>query len=403
MSRIHLMTGSLPEEMVVEILLRIPVRSVWGLRVVSKSWNALITNDQFALQHLDHNNTKHILFTGDSTGNPYTSASLFRVNRHHHTLFAVDSSPRKKYDFQENLNFLNFFEWMDVAGSINGVICVCSHYVRRCRFIALWNPVINRWKPILLPLSNSKLDHSVGFAFDSLTNDYKIIVIEVVGMLPLPSSRVQIYSANQDSWLVLNSTIPYFTMKKYCSVIYKGVPYWSKSNFSSHSHYPETNVIATIDPHTGSYKGISYPQIVIHEYTTVHIVNMMDSLAVLIYSLGNNLNQLLHVYALDETSATWTKKYTTGLTPLQNKTLSIIWYFEDAGKSIVVVRDFNRSGALFYDLKTDCLCDSIGLDRFCRPTWSEACYHVESMVSINGMELIRGDQEVNNSCLEMYR
>ncbi|XP_074369864.1 uncharacterized protein LOC141711364 [Apium graveolens] len=167
-----------------------------------------------------------------------------------------------------------------------------------------------------------------------------IRLVSVVTDAQEPSSRIEMYSVNQDSWLdaATSSPFPYFTTQPNCSVIVKGIPYWSRNyqDFDYPCRRFQSNVIATVDPHTGLYKEISYPQIVTNENTTVHPFNFMDSLAVLIYENSNV--KMFRVYALDEKShgANWINLCTSAPTSLQSTNMCILRCFQDAGKIIVV-------------------------------------------------------------------
>ncbi|KAL8111693.1 hypothetical protein AgCh_019416 [Apium graveolens] len=381
----HPVAGILPEELMMEIIVRIPVRFLGRLRCVCKSWNALITDPQFALELIDHNkNTQQkILFPcfsphARNSAKPYDRkyVALFRLNEQPRILYDLNLSPCQKLDFPYNLNFPDSFKECIVAGSINGIVCLASLCRPGTRFVALWNPSIKYWKPIHLPdTGDCNWFESIGLAFDSLANDYKVIrLLPLLRQMTSSSSsisRVEVYSASQDSWSVVHSEIPFFTTQLKCSLIVKGVPYWSRNYHSSYCVYDnfQSNVIASFDPRTGLYKKISYPQILLNEKTSVHPFNLMDSLAILMYSPGEKPNQTFHVYALDDENScatTWINLCSTPAPTVQlNKDLRILRCFEDpAGKTIVVGWNPHQSDFFLYDLKTDCLIESIGLDAY---------------------------------------
>lgn len=381
--------------MLEEVFVRVPVNLVWCLRPVCKSWDALLTHPRFASKLLKRSiNTQQngILFSAFCQSYLRKYLSLFRLNQQPRILLDINPTSPRRMDLYKNLNFLDCSKECVVAGSINGIICLASYSLSFTRFVALWNPSINYWKPIHLPCHKPLDDRyaSIGLAFDSLTNDYKIIRL---ASRPSHTSRIDVYSANQDSWSS-NSEIPFFTTQPNCSLILKGVPYWSR-NFKYEDHrYDDfqSNFIASIDPHTGSYKEISYPQIALNKKTSVHPFNLMDSLALLIYSPGEIPNQTIHIYALnDENSSaiTWINIYSTSApTILQREENCILKCFEDAGKIVVVGWNEDQVASFLYDLKNNCVIDSTGMDVF-RPRWDESYHHVESLVCIPEMKPIR--------------
>ncbi|KAK1377162.1 F-box domain-containing protein [Heracleum sosnowskyi] len=407
----HLVGGILPEELMMEIIMKIPVRFLARLRCVCKSWNVLFTDPQFAAKLLEHsrsNNThqKLVLFSGFSRPLAGKYVALFRqLHEQPRILFEINPKAGRKLDYFPNLNFTDCLKECVVCGSINGIICLSSIYTSHTRFVILWNPSINYWKPIYLPPLKHYYDgaySSFGLAFDSLTNDYKIIMlVSSVSTRPCPTSRIEVYSAKQDSWSEVNSQVPFFTTRPNCSLILKGVPYWSRNYIPTDCSHDDCqrNFIASVHPHTGLYKKIPYPQIVLNKKTSIHPFNFMDSLALLIYSPGDKPNQTFHVYALDDedgSATTWINIYSTDTpTILQNQDICILQCFEDAGKTVVVGWNHDENVSFLYDLKTDCLIDSIGLDAF-RVIWDESFYHVESLVCIPGMQPIPNEDDYQN-------
>lgn len=138
--------GILPEELLLEIFFRIPARYLFGLRLICKSWNALISNPRFASTHFDHNNTHQILFMGYCQRLRCKSLSSFCLNQQPYIYNLFDNScprpPRMILDFIKNPSFSEFCKDCLFAGSINGIICLSSSFYH-C--VAFWNPAINHW------------------------------------------------------------------------------------------------------------------------------------------------------------------------------------------------------------------------------------------------------------------
>ncbi|KAK1377365.1 hypothetical protein POM88_033558 [Heracleum sosnowskyi] len=357
--------GNLPEELLEEIFFRVPARYLFGLRLICKSWNALITNPQFASAHFDHNNTHQILFTAYCHLLCRKSLSSFCLNQEPDSLFNITCTrpPRERLDNLKNPNFREFFKYCLFAGSINGIICLSSSFYR-C--VAFWNPSINHWKVISCPpvrIADKIAYTSISLAFDALTNDYKIIRLVPLHTNSLPKSRIEIYSSNQDSWNI-DTTISFSTTRLNSSVIVKGVPYWSRNYLEKGDcHRYQSNFIAAIDPHTGLFKKIKYPSFIKKN------------------SFTNTRHVLLGI-----------KCILLPPTLLKNKNMCILRCFEDAGKTVVVGWDKDDRSSFLYDPKTDSLCHSIGMGAF-RPKWGECYHHADSLFSINGMEPILEEED----------
>lgn len=147
------------------------------------------------------------MFCGFSRSFGCKYVALFCLNQQPRILFEINPRAGRKLDFYQNFNFPDCFKECIVSGSINGIICLSSFWRSDTRFVALWNPTINYWKPIHLPPHMEDDDRyaSIGLAFDSLTNDYKIIRLASLFTPICPKSRIEVYSAKQDSWSVVNS------------------------------------------------------------------------------------------------------------------------------------------------------------------------------------------------------
>ncbi|XP_074322569.1 uncharacterized protein LOC141659549 [Apium graveolens] len=406
------LAGNLPEE----ILLKVPARNA-VLRCVCKSWNALIMTPQFKTKHFNRNNNTHqLLFIGYCRRLLRKSLSLFsQEQEQEQSVYHInDSMLGQRLDFDANVNFPDVFKECCFAGSVNGIVCL-SCFVESERFpyaisfrpwVVLWNPTIMHWKLIPTPPGKpgDNVHVSVSLAFDSQSNDYKVVRLVSTG--PMLESRIEIYSANHDSWIDVDqgTPVPYLTSRYNSTVIVKGVPYWSLNYLEfvgfglghkvRYQHVlRQSDSIAAIDPHTGEYKEIMYPPAVNNPSTSVLPFNFMDSLAVLTCLPSDYSNQMFYVYALDQTCDTWNTMYSFTQTLMHNKHISIIQCFEDAGKILLVGWDRKRS--VLYDPETDSLCHATGMDAL-RPKWDESYRHVESLFSVNGMVPIPREDEDNS-------
>ncbi|GMJ12181.1 hypothetical protein HRI_004887300 [Hibiscus trionum] len=166
------MSDYMPEEVILKILNRLPVRSLLRFRSVCKSWNILISHPSFISAHLQSsltrppNNTSFLLLG---------CSKKYRVRCFLH----YDNAGFGRF---KRLKFPNFDLPADyrVVGSCNGLLCLQLSYYGEDYFnLVLWNPSIQKY--IYLPhLSVSEDDDlNVGFGFDSRNNDYKVLVVGV--------------------------------------------------------------------------------------------------------------------------------------------------------------------------------------------------------------------------------
>ena len=172
------MSNYLPEEVVLEILYRLPVKSLIRFRCVSKSWNSLITTSAFIDSHLTQS-----LSLPSNSNKLIVSLGNFRTKVEYYEFIHDDNndSDSSFHQFQ-NVEF-PLSSYFNLIGSVNGLFCLCEK-----EQIILWNPCIRKF--ITLPKTNSAVIN--GFGFDARTNDYK-----VVSIAPKPRPLVEVYSLKE--------------------------------------------------------------------------------------------------------------------------------------------------------------------------------------------------------------
>lgn len=201
--------------------------------------------------------------------------SFLRINESPSTLFKLKVKPNqpRKYDRTTRFEFYKDFYEMAFCGSINGIVCL-SHYgmdpksgnsVEWEQFAVLWNPSINRCKPILLRRScfdDDLWEVSVGLGFDAGANDFKISRIVQMAQMPLGEilSWVEMYSANQDCRKPTARLVTFCPRSPNCTFIVKGVPYWVDVGSEN---------LGAIGPCSENHRMVPYP---------VHVKNQSTSL-----------------------------------------------------------------------------------------------------------------------------
>ncbi|XP_023918879.1 putative F-box protein At5g42430 [Quercus suber] len=132
---------SIPDDVVLNILGRLPVKSVIRFRCVSKSWDSSITTPYFISTHLNHNNNNN----KDSHDNGY--------------VIHMPSNP-----------------------SFGGLLT--TDHIRKFKKLP---------RTCLGKLENVTL----GFAYHSENNDYKVVRISST---PLSTKEIEVYTLSSDSW-----------------------------------------------------------------------------------------------------------------------------------------------------------------------------------------------------------
>ncbi|XP_051116337.1 F-box/kelch-repeat protein At3g23880-like [Andrographis paniculata] len=185
----------LPEEVLAEILARLPVKSLLRFRCVSKSWRSLISSPHFIAAHLS------------------LSLSLSLSCPRHHLISTIllpsytlkhcplppllSGHPAAAVDFDYPMKSPN--NSVRVVGSCNGLVCIAVNG----RHFFLWNPSTRMSRK--LPDADDRIKNGLfvtkyGFGFDG--RDYKVVGI-LSGFCDSGRSyetMVKVYSLNTNSW-----------------------------------------------------------------------------------------------------------------------------------------------------------------------------------------------------------
>ncbi|XP_010520737.1 PREDICTED: F-box/kelch-repeat protein At3g06240-like [Tarenaya hassleriana] len=248
----------LPLEIIREVLLRLPVKSIGRFRCVSKLSRALSSDPEFAKTHLDLSLRNDAFRSGRrklivSFHNLYTVDfdSIGDGCEGIRELDAVEISyPLKDqpsffceiirglvrgriscfgFTFEERSVMVNLSSspyrrnWVDIVGSCNGLVCISP----ADGAVFMFNPTTGESKRIPdLPESGFEEEdyETFGFGFDAITDDYKVVAL-VSGDDVLNSS---VYSLKTDSWKPLVN-FPYRGSLNRSGVLVNGAIHWVAS------------------------------------------------------------------------------------------------------------------------------------------------------------------------------
>ncbi|KAG4180086.1 hypothetical protein ERO13_A10G143700v2 [Gossypium hirsutum] len=194
-----------PEMVMLEILSKLPVKSLTRFRCVCKPWCSSFQTPHFITKHQQnnlHNNNLNLLL------------KRCQGNTHDDIYYLSQLSTEKSQNFsvQHNIH-LPFFEdcWYApvVSGPCNGLLCL--HDADK---VALWNPSTREFKTLPQstvqrpPLVDSTSFGCVGIGFDSQSGDYKVVRFvtnyfeenEDEGLMGDWNHQVELYSLKSDSW-----------------------------------------------------------------------------------------------------------------------------------------------------------------------------------------------------------
>ncbi|GAU33378.1 hypothetical protein TSUD_365040 [Trifolium subterraneum] len=189
----------LPNELIFEILLWLPVRTLLLFKCVCKSWKTLISSDpKFTKTHLQRLTVNPSIKTHQRLFSSYaTLGSRKIVSFAIKPLLENPSAPTKPVEFTMEHRY-------SIIGSCNGLLCL-FHVLEG--YVKLWNPSIglkSKNSPSLDCYDNKRISITYhGFGYDHINDKYKVLLV-VVGRLG--SEKVtQIYTFGGNSWTTIQN------------------------------------------------------------------------------------------------------------------------------------------------------------------------------------------------------
>lgn len=281
---------------------------------------------------------------------------------------------------------------MQIVGSINGIVCLNSPPLSV--FLTLWNPATKKYRYLPCPtLGNFPTDTvniiSIGFAFDSVKHDYKVIRFvcfkKEVGIL----ARAEVFSVNSGAWREIKVDVDVTLACNWATVV-KGVPYWM-------CHTQDISVFFfRFDAVNEVFRQLPAPGIAASNYTRLRAVNYKDSFAMLVYSPGHSPFTLdgfqgtcytpmegntnyVDVWVMEEKDlggeSSWSKKLTVG--PILG-----VERLVGCSKNGEIVVENSEGMLLVYDPSTEQV-KNTGITG-ARASSFLVCSYSESLVSIKG-------------------
>ncbi|XP_026434445.1 F-box protein CPR1-like [Papaver somniferum] len=239
----------LPEELILEILRRLPVESLLKFRCVRKKWNILFRNPNF----IKNNNSSFLLkYDKKLYSLDYDSSA---------SLSDSDEPPIKKIRYPLKC----ITDDLKILGCCNGLVCS-----RHCGGV-IWNPTTNEYR--VIPRSDTLpagfrsvsfpgagyISFEYGFGYDALSQDYKHVRIVGRSSSTQGKSEVDIYSLKSDSWKRIQ-LIPYIISNgpsvSAPGVFYNGALHWIAESYSGNRR----KVLIALDVGNEGFQEIPQPE-----------------------------------------------------------------------------------------------------------------------------------------------
>ncbi|OWM67584.1 hypothetical protein CDL15_Pgr024669 [Punica granatum] len=155
------------EGILIDILSRLPVKSLIRFKCVSKRWHFLISDPRFAMSHLrrsveqslNPDSCRRVLIGTKPLRSVNCDALIEDANAHTAITELEYPSMVPEHRFR-------------IVGSCNGLVCLLFYHER----LTVWNPSTRQSRDLPSPRP-VPFDHMIlhGFGYDSVTDDYKVL------------------------------------------------------------------------------------------------------------------------------------------------------------------------------------------------------------------------------------
>ncbi|XP_026384601.1 F-box/kelch-repeat protein At3g23880-like [Papaver somniferum] len=193
--------SSIPEEIYLDILLRLSVKSTLACKCVCKYWYALITSSYFVKSHhnLTIQETKFLVMISDSEKPRRVICSVsydpLSVSSKEFHLYGVE--------IDRPLGCLDYA--FQLVGYCNGLVCIWSPLKK---LFGLWNPYNNEFKELPKSLNNpvAPMNFPYAFGYDMLVliclyydfvGNNLLVDVCIIGQKSWRSTRVTLYIIDQ--------------------------------------------------------------------------------------------------------------------------------------------------------------------------------------------------------------
>nr|XP_027074291.1 putative F-box protein At5g52610 [Coffea arabica]XP_027074292.1 putative F-box protein At5g52610 [Coffea arabica]XP_027074293.1 putative F-box protein At5g52610 [Coffea arabica] len=318
----------IPNDIIFDVLSRLPVKTLVRFCCICKFWQKLITSDHGFIQSQLQNSVKrltgyeNVLLSSCVGDSPQDFTCKEDPNSQ-----PIKFSKKLVTASEKSAGFRLYFkeDKFTMAGCCDGVICFVQFSKHNFNvnlefMIYLCNPALCQCRALPPGHYQGKFfswDTIVSFFFDPVIHDYKVVKI-----IPKFSSfLVEIYSPSSNTWKPLSlkiSPCPQHILQR--PLVHKGFPYWISQSQQDSSHL----VLNVLDITQEKIRRISFPDRVRLQYA--NLILFQGSLSV----FGCNFKHQNELWVMTEDkkgSISWTKQLVvpdiSHAYPLSNRTTGI--------------------------------------------------------------------------------
>lgn len=314
-----------PEELLIEILTRLPTKSLLRFKSVCKTWCALIRKPDFIDLHYHHHriasrNDSILVVRSIPTVDPQQQECNKYVNSEIVLSFYSSETPTTTaatalIRFPPDLfgPGSTFDGDVQVFGPCNGVVCLTN-----TKDVVLCNPATREFKalpvpPFSYPRGLESEIEGIGFGYDSVDDNYKVVMLVTLTKkgyhFIYDSTRVLIFDSSSNSWRHVDACVPHYVAHFPCFELF----------FNGAFHFygcaqDGYDAIVSFDIREEVFRQIPFPiacSLNVEAYRSLSVLH--DSLAVIAYGDQKEERQfniwLMHEYGVKES---WTHVFSIG-------------------------------------------------------------------------------------------
>ncbi|XP_059445428.1 F-box/kelch-repeat protein At3g23880-like [Corylus avellana] len=306
------MLEQLPHDLQIEILVRLPVKSLLTFQCVSKSFKSLIRSTAFISTHSESTiNYAHLVKgrlnrTGNKVEEMGVGIELHQFDDSFREFQRIECPSDTKLDY--------FEEILDCRG----LLLITEEFLLRgdlSESFILWNPAVRMSMTLPTPSIDVRMEplHAYfvrGFGFDPKSNDYKVLRVAVYeDSIEFPP-RVELFKLRTGAWETVSfkDDFHYFISRRCSQTFVNGASHW----FGYHSR---SSVIVSFHMSDEKFQVMKYPNVLTGvRCDLISIVDFGGLLSLVQYVRSGHDNScciwLMKEYGVTES---WTKQYTIDL------------------------------------------------------------------------------------------
>ncbi|GAA0140160.1 hypothetical protein LIER_01565 [Lithospermum erythrorhizon] len=238
--------ATIPEDVIIEFLLRLPVKALLRFKLVCKTWYNLIKSHTFKLMHRNFGTVSQLLIC--------TSKRLAKKRFNH--MFCFRSNDKLTCELSPDLQIpANRDRIVFLAGSCNGIVC----YYDCTATIFLSNPATREFRqlPSTIGVTEFFFQHiGVGFGFESSNiYDFKLLRLLCLGGTP-NEIRAEMFTLSSNTWRQLDWGLSN-------ELVFRGVGLFCANSFhfimQGNKHSFLKQLIVCCDIATERFKTMDFP------------------------------------------------------------------------------------------------------------------------------------------------